>query len=321
MTGFYELLQVPSNAAPEALRAAYQEQVAQVVRRLRAAESRQQDSAPIEARRAALAEAWSVLSDPARRRRYDRYRELTRSGLPTTLDDLWAQAGSAMVDPAAAAAVDVLTALTDLRVGTRPAPEVPSASAGTAPPSAVTAPEPPAAPPVDPPDATTEVSPMPRSRPTLRTIQDEQRRAVEPTHEDPATDVAPAPAASSAAPRPKPLTATQGGTAPAGPLVISRNASPEELARMLDRYGPTGAFLAAVRELRRVPVDQLSESTRISQRYIEAIERDAYAELPGAVFVRGYVRMLVQSLEAIPRAQDAAEYVDGFMARFHRARG
>jgi hypothetical protein len=103
--------------------------------------------------------------------------------------------------------------------------------------------------------------------------------------------------------------------------VISRNASPEELARMLDRYGPTGAFLAAVRELRRVPVDQLSESTRISQRYIEAIERDAYAELPGAVFVRGYVRMLVQSLEAIPRAQDAAEYVDGFMARFHRARG
>ncbi len=102
MTGFYELLQVAPDASPEALRAAYQEQVAQVVRRQRAAEARQGDTAPIEARRAALAEAWGVLSDPARRRRYDRFRELCKEGLPTDLDGLWARANASLVDPAAA---------------------------------------------------------------------------------------------------------------------------------------------------------------------------------------------------------------------------
>ena len=60
--GFYELLQVSPDAPADAVRVAYQEQVAQVVRKLRAAEARQQDVAAIEARRSALGEAWAVLS-------------------------------------------------------------------------------------------------------------------------------------------------------------------------------------------------------------------------------------------------------------------
>ena len=50
------------------------------------------------------------------------------------------------------------------------------------------------------------------------------------------------------------------------------------------------------------------------------MERDAYTELPGATFVRGYVRMVLRSLEALD-GPDLDEFVDGFMSRFHRARG
>ena len=103
-TGFYELLGVASDADTPAIRAAYQEQVAQTMRRLRAAEARQQDTATLEARRASLAEASAILTDPVRRHRYDRFRELARTGFPTDLEELWRVAGPSLVDPAAGAA-------------------------------------------------------------------------------------------------------------------------------------------------------------------------------------------------------------------------
>lgn len=86
-------------------------------------------------------------------------------------------------------------------------------------------------------------------------------------------------------------------------------------------YLRTGiAWLRAVREARKVPIEDLSASTRITQRFLDAMERDAYHELPCATFVRGYLRMVVRALEALDGA-DLDDFVEGYMSRFHRARG
>jgi curved DNA-binding protein CbpA len=261
-TGFYELLQVSPDASADAVRAAWQEQVAQVVRRLRTAESRRQDTAPLEARHAALQEAWNVLSDSGRRLRYDRFRELARTGLPADPDDLWDKAAGSWVDPAAAAALELVGALTTLRVG-----------------------EP--------------VAPLPE--PERR-----EDAVVSPAPAAPTGPTAPPPA-----PRPR---------ADAGALPLDRAVPGEELARLFDQYGPSGAYLRAAREARRVRLEDLAATTKVAQRYQDALERDAFTELPAAPFVRGYVRLVARALEVLGGG-DLEEFVEGYMARFGRARG
>lgn len=277
--GFYELLQVAPDAPLEAIRAAYQDQIAQVVRKLRALEARQQDVAPLEARRAALGEAYGVLSDPVRRRRYDRFRELARTGLPSDPEELWAQAGPSLVDPAAAAALEVVRTLTDLRVGEAVGAPAPVVAEPEVVPVHVR-------PPDAPPQADTVVVAVPRV-PSTGTGQ-------------------------------RPTRALSG---PVLGLTLDRTVSSEDLARLLDQYGPTGAFLRAVRELRRIGLDQLSANTRISLRFLDALERDAYTDLPGATFVRGYLKMVLKALEAIASGTETDDFVEGYMSRFHRARG
>ncbi len=265
--GFYELLQVAPDAPVESIRVAYQDQVAQVVRKLRAAEARQQDVSTIEARRAALGEAWAVLSDAQRRRRYDRFRELAKGTLPTDPEELWAQAGRSLVDPAAAAAIEVVRTLTELRVG----------------------------------DAMGVAAPAPD--PEVSAVQVKDAGPI------PERTIVSRRAADARIPVP---------TAPA--LALDRTIAAEDIARLADQYGPTGAYLKAVREARRITLDALASSTRITQRFLDAMERDAYGELPGATFVRGYLKMVVRALDSLDD-QDLTEFVEGYMSRFHRARG
>jgi cytoskeletal protein RodZ len=93
------------------------------------------------------------------------------------------------------------------------------------------------------------------------------------------------------------------------------------MAQLLDQYGPTGAFLRAARETRRIPLEQLAATTRVAIRFLDALERDAYNDLPAHTFVRGYVRMVLRALDALPAGPDSDEMIEGYMARFHRARG
>ena len=363
MTGFYELLQVSSDVSLSDLRAAYHDQVAQVVRRQRAAEARQQDTTPLESRRAALAEAWEVLSDPVRRRRYDRFRALVHAGLPTDVDSLWAAASASFADPAAAAAIEVIRTLTDdLRVESmqppapttsRPTPARPRPAEVDSPSVApVGAPRVIEAPPVerptpaprppmaverpfvvdDRPSGPTERPPAAADRPTAPTdgASAPPERPSAPAERAPVVTERPSsssarppvtPTATTTTTVPPELRTTRGLGGPTEPLELARQVSAEDLARLLDQYGTSGAFLAAVRERRRVKIERLSEVTRITARFIEAIERDLYADLPNATFVRGYLKLIVRELEAIPTSVEAEEYIDGFMARFTRARG
>jgi len=86
--------------------------------------------------------------------------------------------------------------------------------------------------------------------------------------------------------------------------------SSEDLARLVDTYGYTGHLLRAVREARGLSPGDLSESTRISIRYIEAIEADQFDALPSSTFVRGYVREIARQLRL-----DEGAVVGGYMRR------
>src|SRR5205823_14370642 len=51
-----------------------------------------------------------------------------------------------------------------------------------------------------------------------------------------------------------------------------------------------GEKLRLARETRGIALRHISEQTRISMRYLEAIEADDYRRLPGGIFNRSFVR-------------------------------
>ncbi len=51
-----------------------------------------------------------------------------------------------------------------------------------------------------------------------------------------------------------------------------------------------GEELKRERELRDITLREISESTKIRLSYLEALERNAFENLPGGVFNRGFVR-------------------------------
>ncbi|MDP6931654.1 MAG: helix-turn-helix domain-containing protein [Myxococcota bacterium] len=115
--GFYELLGVDEHAEGHQVRAAYENKLAKLVARLKAARRQDADVTVLEAQERELREAMQVLVDPSRRRRYDTFRKACVNGLPTNEDELWQIARGSLVDPAASAALTVVRALTDLPLG------------------------------------------------------------------------------------------------------------------------------------------------------------------------------------------------------------
>jgi cytoskeletal protein RodZ len=63
-----------------------------------------------------------------------------------------------------------------------------------------------------------------------------------------------------------------------------------------------GEELKRERELREITLREVSESTKISLRYLEALERNAFESLPGGVFNRGFVRAYSQFIGIDPES-------------------
>jgi cytoskeletal protein RodZ len=61
-----------------------------------------------------------------------------------------------------------------------------------------------------------------------------------------------------------------------------------------------GEFLRRERELRHISLDDIAERTKISRRYLEAIEEGQYERLPGETFVRGFIRSYAQTIGLDP---------------------
>jgi cytoskeleton protein RodZ len=60
--------------------------------------------------------------------------------------------------------------------------------------------------------------------------------------------------------------------------------------------GTFGERLKRERELREVKLDEVSTATRISPRFLEALENEQWDRLPGGVFGRGFVRSIARYL-------------------------
>ena len=69
-----------------------------------------------------------------------------------------------------------------------------------------------------------------------------------------------------------------------------------------------GESLKRERELRGVTLDEISLATRISTRFLRAIENERWDELPGGVFNRGFVRAMARYI-GLDEESTVAEYV------------
>ncbi|RMF83667.1 MAG: helix-turn-helix domain-containing protein [Nitrospinota bacterium] len=61
-----------------------------------------------------------------------------------------------------------------------------------------------------------------------------------------------------------------------------------------------GEFLKRERELRNVSLEEISSATKISIRYLEALEREEYDLLPAEAFVKGFLRAYARHIGIDP---------------------
>jgi cytoskeletal protein RodZ len=71
--------------------------------------------------------------------------------------------------------------------------------------------------------------------------------------------------------------------------------------------GAFGERLRREREMRGITLDEISESTKISRRHLEALEKEEFDELPGGIFNKGFVRAYARYL-GIDEEQAVADY-------------
>ena len=57
-----------------------------------------------------------------------------------------------------------------------------------------------------------------------------------------------------------------------------------------------GEYLRREREMRGVTLEEISAATRISIRFLEAIENEELSKLPGGIFTRSFVRTYARYL-------------------------
>ena len=60
--------------------------------------------------------------------------------------------------------------------------------------------------------------------------------------------------------------------------------------------GTFGERLKRERELREVPLEEITQATRIGSRFLQALENEDWEKLPGGVFNRGFVRSIAHYL-------------------------
>lgn len=276
--GFYQRLGVSQDAATVEIQDAYQQGLARLVRRLRAARAGGADPAPIEAERGELQEAYEVLTDPVRRRRYDRMLSL-EGQLP--VNDVAAIREAllpALEDPAAAAAIELLSAVTRLELRGPEAPELRRPAA-------------PARPVARPVSMMNAEQRMQRAQAVVAPLPEPASLPAPPMLQVQAPSIAVAPAL------------------PKGPDTAERDF-------LSGTFGYDGRYIAAVREAKGIALEELAETTRISERYLTAIEANQFERLPAAVFVRGYLKEIAAVLEV-----DEQPLVHGFMDLYAQARG
>lgn len=62
-----------------------------------------------------------------------------------------------------------------------------------------------------------------------------------------------------------------------------------------------GTYLRDERERRNISLESVAKVTRISLRYLEALEKDEFHLLPAPIFVRGFLRTYAAHLGIDPK--------------------
>ncbi len=70
-----------------------------------------------------------------------------------------------------------------------------------------------------------------------------------------------------------------------------------------------GAELRKQREIRGITLKEIADATKISKRYLEALEQDNYSTLPAPVFTRGFVREYARYM-GLNSEEMASRYAD-----------
>jgi cytoskeletal protein RodZ len=71
--------------------------------------------------------------------------------------------------------------------------------------------------------------------------------------------------------------------------------------------GAFGERLRREREMRGITLDEISESTKISRRHLESLEKEDFEALPGGIFNKGFVRAYARYL-GLDEDQAVADY-------------
>jgi len=74
------------------------------------------------------------------------------------------------------------------------------------------------------------------------------------------------------------------------------DSTPDERAQNTGAESSLGAQLRRARVERNLSLRDISDQTRISRRYLEAIEADDYKNLPGGIFNRSFVKAFAKSV-------------------------
>ncbi len=284
-SGFYGLLGIEPTSSAARVRSAYGQARGRLTRLRRERQAAGEPVDDLDLAREKLDEAWEVLSDPLRRRRYDALLSWSAGPRPTDPAGVWRAVGESLVHPAAAVAVRLLRVTSQLtELG-----DLPRAASGAAEDRATLVPH------DD--DLTT-----PRlSRPADPGVPLDT--ALPPAMLDPPSLGEIVPVRDPTRPR-QARVAGVDRDPPSGVVLDDRVRS------LIDELGYSGALLRAVREHHGLTLRAVSERTRIGEAYLAAVEEEAPGALP-TTFVRGYVREIARVLRL-----DADAVVLGYMERY-----
>jgi cytoskeletal protein RodZ len=70
---------------------------------------------------------------------------------------------------------------------------------------------------------------------------------------------------------------------------------------------PVGKYLREQREAKGMSIEEVSRSTRVPVSSVERIEHDQFDELPGEVFVRGFLKSYARAV-GVPQEEVLARY-------------
>jgi flagellar biosynthesis protein FlhG len=108
--------------------------------------------------------------------------------------------------------------------------------------------------------------------------------------------------------------AASGGRRPAAPLSAAEERIETSDAALDPEAEVTGEYLRKVRQTRGIELGDISQRTKISERYLRAIEEERFSDMPAAVYVRGYVLEYARALR-----MDAHRVTESYLARYRKS--